>query len=144
MLFMVGVETPKNNNEAWGAIVPVFDSVDYLCVAAADKEADLLNNVKLAILDMAEEALNDGRLLSELESGFNSDYAKQYPDFDKWFALEVTVEALQCKQKRINVSLPETLIARMDCYVAANPLYVDRSDFLAKAANNQMNASERM
>ncbi|EBP9900722.1 CopG family transcriptional regulator, partial [Salmonella enterica] len=41
--------------------------------------------------------------------------------------------------QRINISLPDTLIKRIDNVVVSNPAYRDRSHFLAEAARHELN-----
>ena len=77
---------------------------------------------------MAQEMVIDGKLIESLEQGYQ-DYRKQYPDFTQWLALEVPVESLKGKQKRINITLSEPLLARVDAYVGFHKEYKDRSDF---------------
>ncbi len=137
MLFMVGVETPKNDNEAFGIIVPVFEKVGYGCFSAADSREEILYQAKEAILLMAEELVNDGHFIESLDEGYQT-YHSEYPEFTEWYALEVPVEALKGKQKRINITLSEPLLARVDAYVGFHKEYKDRSDFLAKAADTVM------
>jgi predicted RNase H-like HicB family nuclease len=140
MLFMVGIEPPSNDNEAFGIIVPVFEKLGYGCFSAADTQEQILYQAKEAILMMAQEMVIDGKLIESLEQGYQ-DYRKQYPDFTQWLALEVPVESLKGKQKRINITLSEPLLARVDAYVGFHKEYKDRSDFLAKAADNLMQVS---
>lgn len=140
MLFMVGIEPPSNDNEAFGIIVPVFEKLGYGCFSAADSQEQILYQAKEAILMMAQEMVIDGKLIESLEQGYQ-DYRKQYPDFTQWLALEVPVESLKGKQKRINITLSEPLLARVDAYVGFHKEYKDRSDFLAKAADNLMQVS---
>lgn len=138
MLFMVGVEKPQYNNEAWGIIVPVFERVGYGCFSAADEKEDILHQAKSVILEMAEEMLNDGKLLDELDCGYR-DYTKDYPDYDNWFAIDVPVETLTIKPKRYNVSLPPVFVERVDSFWKSHASqYRDRSDFFAKAAEHEM------
>jgi len=137
MLFMVGIENPKNENEAYGMVVPAFDKIGYGCISAADEEKDVFSQVKLAILDMAEEAYKDGHLLSALDVGY-TDHSKEYPEFDQWVALDVPVESIKTKQKRINITMSEFQINRVDAFVETHHNYADRSDFLAKAADSLM------
>lgn len=139
MLFMVGIENPANENEAYGVIVPVFEKLGYGCVTAADERKDVLKQARVAILEMVEELIAEGHLLSALGEDYNN-YAADYPDYHEWVALEVPVESLKGKQQRINVTLAEPLLARVDAFVKAHPQYRDRSDFLATAADNQMRA----
>jgi len=137
MLFMVGIETPESDKYAYGMVVPVFDKVGYGCFAAADKEADVLTQAKLAILDMAEEAFKDGHLLSVLDVGYK-DYSKEYEDFDKWVAIDVPVETIRAKQKRINITMSEFQLSRVDAFVSSHADFSDRSDFLAQASEKMM------
>jgi hypothetical protein len=137
MLFMVGIETPKSEKYAYGMIVPAFDEIGYGCVATADEESDVLNQVKLAILDMAEEAYKDGHLLSALDMGYK-DYASEHEDFDKWIAIDVPVEAIRAKQKRVNITMSEFQLARVDAFVSSHANFSDRSDFLAQASEKMM------
>jgi hypothetical protein len=138
MLFMIGIEKPKNENEAYGMVVPAFDAIGYGCASAADNENEVFSQVKLAILDMAEEAYKDGHLLSALDLGY-ADHSKDYPDFDSWVALDIPVESIKAKQKRINITMSEFQLSRVDAFVSINHSnYTDRSDFIAKAADSLM------
>ncbi|TMP28667.1 hypothetical protein CWB99_07130 [Pseudoalteromonas rubra] len=138
MLFMVGVERPQCDGEAFGIIVPVFELLGYGCISAADTREAVLYSAKDAILEVAEEMLQGGHALDALDTGYQ-DLSRDYPDYDEWFALEVPVESLKGKQKRVNVTLSEPLLARIDAYVESRKSdYKDRSDFLAKAADTVM------
>ncbi|WP_258239884.1 type II toxin-antitoxin system HicB family antitoxin [Pseudidiomarina homiensis] len=137
MLFLVGIEPPKKESEAWGIVVPAFEKIGLLCVSAADRRTEILPRAKQAILTMVEEALNDGHLLSQLEPDLR-DYRLNNPECDEWLALEVSVEHLRQRQKRINITMSEALLARVDSFVQVHPEYKDRSDFLAKAADELM------
>ena len=137
MLFMVGIEEPNDDQHAYGVIVPVFEKLGYGCFSAADEEQAIFFKAKEAILLMAEEALNDGHLIDSLNEGYR-DYSSSYSDFTKWIALEVPLEALKAKQKRINITLGEAQLARIDGFVCIHHEYKDRSDFIAKAADRLM------
>lgn len=134
MMFMVGIERPRSEKEAWGLIVPVFDKFGYGCFSAFDSESSILSHARMAILTAAEEFIQDGHLLTALDEGFRN-YREEYPDYHDWIAVEVPVERLKRLQKRINITLPETLLARVDEYVGFHREFKDRSDFLAKAAD---------
>ncbi|RUO21365.1 type II toxin-antitoxin system HicB family antitoxin [Aliidiomarina haloalkalitolerans] len=136
MLFMVGIERPQEDT-SWGIVVPVFEQFGYGCVSAADEQKEILYRAKAAILEMAAEMVADGHNLASLDVGY-TDYRNDYPDFDEWLAVEVPVESLKGKQKRINITLAEPLIARVDAYVSFHHEFKDRSDFLAKAADKLM------
>lgn len=137
MLFMIGIERPQNNNIAWGIVVPVFEKLGYGCVSAADEKSEILYRAKAAILEIAAEMVADGHSLVALDEGFVN-YRNDYPDFEEWLAIEVPVESLKGKQKRINITLAEPLLARVDAYVSFHREFKDRSDFLAQAADRLM------
>lgn len=139
MLFMIGIERPVNDDTAWGIIVPVFEKLGYGCCTAADEKSEILYRAKDVILEMAADVIADGHSLSALDEGF-VDYRSEYPDFDDWMAIEVPVEGLKGKQKRINITLSEPLLARVDAYVSFHHEFKDRSDFLAQAADRLMQA----
>jgi predicted RNase H-like HicB family nuclease len=140
MLFMVGIERPANEDEAYGIIVPVFERLGYGCFSAADTREEILYQAKAVILTMAEEVISDGHLIESLNDGYQ-EYQAQNPDFKEWLALEVPTEALKGKQKRVNITLSEPLLARVDAYVEFHNEFKDRSDFLAKAADNLMHSN---
>ena len=137
MLFMIGIEKPAKKNQAFGIVVPVFEEIGYSCFSAADTKEDILLQAKSAILEMAEEAIKDGLLVQKLNKGY-VDYSIEFPDFDQWMAIEVPIESIKNKQKRINITLSEPMLARVDAFVSGHNEYRDRSDFLAKAADNLM------
>jgi hypothetical protein len=137
MLMMIGIEPPSSSNHAYGLIVPVFEKLGYGCFSAADEEKDIFFKAKEAILLMAEEALSDGHLIEGLDEGYR-DYSSEHPDFTKWIALDIPLEALKAKQKRLNITLGESQLARIDGFVSVHIEYKDRSDFLAKAADKLM------
>ncbi len=128
MLFMIGIEKPTTDQMAFGAVVPVFSDLGYGCHSAADEEADILKNTKTAILEMAEELLNDGLLLSELDQGYK-DYSNEYPEFKRWIALEVDIETFKPVQHRLNITLPKPQLIRIDDFVSCHKEYKDRSVF---------------
>ena len=138
MIFMIGIETPKNQNIAYGMVVPAFEKIGYGCVSAANEEVDVFPQVKLSILDMAEEVYKDGHLLSSLDLGY-IDYSQEYPDFDKWVAIDVPVEKIKEKQKRVNITMSEFQLSRVDAFIESHHAqFSDRSDFIAKASDKMM------
>ena len=138
MIFMIVIETPKNQNIAYGMVVPAFEKIGYGCVSAANEEVDVFPQVKLSILDMAEEVYKDGHLLSSLDLGY-IDYSQEYPDFDKWVAIDVPVEKIKEKQKRVNITMSEFQLSRVDAFIESHHAqFSDRSDFIAKASDKMM------
>lgn len=140
MLFMVGIEVPKSENEAWGIVVPAFERIDLGCVSAVDNESDILTEARDVILSMAEVALEQGFLLSDLAEPYK-DYSqeKNYSYCHRWIAVDVDMSAINDEQKRVNISLSTVLLARIDAVVESNRVeYKDRSSFISMAASHEI------
>lgn len=143
MIFTVGVETPENENQAYGMIVPALCQLDYGCFSAADDVDDLLPMVTEAITMMLEAMVEDGFDLTTLKDKGVTHYKvdPEYADFDTWLLVDVDISEYLGKKQRINVSLPEYLLTRIDRRVAAmGNYYKDRSHFLANAAHRELHA----
>lgn len=95
MIFKVGIESPANKNEAWGIIVPIFEKLGYGCISAADDEKELKRKATEAIEMMIEEVIKDGNNLDKLILNPEDNYQDQYPEFTKWFDLEIHVSGLK-------------------------------------------------
>ena len=67
MLFTVGVETPKKDNEAFGMVVPALFTESYSCFSAADSIEDIVPMVTDAIHSMLEVMLDDGFDISTIK-----------------------------------------------------------------------------
>ncbi|MFV0574945.1 MAG: type II toxin-antitoxin system HicB family antitoxin [Vibrio sp.] len=140
MLFSIGVELPKNEDQAFGLVVPALCDSNYACFSAADRERDIPSVVKEAIIDMVETMLEDEYSLAKIKDKGVLFYRNQdeYAYCDAWLLLDIDLSAYEGKPKRINISLPDTLIARIDEYVKTSKEYKDRSHFLATAARHEM------
>lgn len=142
MFFSVGVESPKDADTAFGISVPAFDQFDYGCVSAADEQADIPVMAREAILSIVEEMLISGSHSVEdiKDAGFmvysaNADYAH----CDSWFMIDVDLSEFEGKQQRVNITLPDVLIKRIDGFIQGNrSAYKDRSHFLAQAARHEL------
>lgn len=142
MLFHVLVESPKSKEDAFGIYVPAFSRLDYGCYSAADTEADIVYQSQDAILGMAEEILADGHDLDDLKSTsvLNLAMDPEHSGFDQHFVLDVDLSALKGKQVRVNISMADTLIARIEKAVQSGQ-YKDRSNFLETAARRELSHS---
>lgn len=143
MYFSVGVETPKDENTAYGIVVPVFSTYDYGCFSAADSHEEIAANAREAILAMLDEVALDGRhSVSDMkDAGFMVYQASsEYSEFDKWFVIDVDVSKFEdSRSSRVNVTLPDVLLSRIDNCVKANSKeYKNRSHFLAVASRNEL------
>ena len=126
MLFTIGIETPTNENEAYGITVPALFTEEYSCFSAADTLEEIPTQATDAIHSILEMMFEDGIDINELQD-------KGYRHY-----LDVDISAYQGKRHRINISLPEYLIKRIDSRVASNPIYKDRSHFLAVASQKEL------
>lgn len=143
MYFSVGVETPEQPGTAFGIVVPALCGEAYGCYSAADTQAEIAPVARDAILLLVEEMLQQGGCLPELirDAGYRV-YAAQpdYAAYDSWFVIDVDVLALEGKPQRINITLPDTLLQRIDSRVRTDNAYRDRSHFLAQAARRELKA----
>lgn len=142
MFFSVGIETPKDDQMAYGIAVPALDSIDYGCVSAADEQSDIPCMAREAILAVIEDMMMNGTHSVEdiVDAGFM--VYKSNPDYshcDTWFVIDVDLTGFEGKQQRLNIALPDVLIKRIDSAVQEkNTLYKDRSHFLATAARHEL------
>ncbi|MDY4377275.1 type II toxin-antitoxin system HicB family antitoxin [Pectobacterium brasiliense] len=142
MFFSVGVETPKDDATAYGLIVPALCTDDYGCFSAADSQQEIARMAREAILTLIDEAVSRGNLdIRRLNDAGYLIYAAMpdFADYDSWFVLDVDLSAFEGKPQRLNISLPDTLIQRIDNRVRDQPgTYRDRSHFLAEAARHEL------
>lgn len=141
MFFSVGIETPEDDSVAYGLVVPALCIEQYSCYSAADTENDIAPMATEAIQMMMETMQEEGFAVSELKDAGFIKYKTMadYAHCDTWLLLNVDVSAFEGKPKRINISIPDTLINRIDNKVKSKPdRYRDRSHFLATAARHEL------
>ncbi|MFU2315997.1 type II toxin-antitoxin system HicB family antitoxin [Rahnella sp. PCH160] len=141
MFFSVGLETPKDDKNAYGMVVPAFTAFDYGCFSAADTREEIAPMVREAILMTVEDLLESERyVVDDIFDAGHLVYAAnpEYADFDTWFLIDIDLSEFEGKAHRINISLPDTLIKRIDNKVKEHPSYRDRSHFLAMAARKEL------
>lgn len=142
MFFSVGVESPKDADTAFGIIVPAFERFDYGCVSAADEQSEIPVMAREAILSIVEEMMMSGAHSVEdiTDAGFmvyaaNPDYAH----CDCWCMIDVDLSGFEGKQQRLNITLPDVLVKRIDGFIQdKRAIYKDRSHFLAQAARHEL------
>lgn len=146
MFFTLGIETPSDSNTAYGIVVPALCNDKYSCYSAADKESDIpamaTEAILLTVQDMIESGDYDVKdIHNDHVSYKNND---EYAHCDTWVIIDVDLSSFVGKQKRINITLPDILIDRIDNAVKApNSFYRDRSNFLAEAAINELAAQNK-
>ncbi|ETS31223.1 CopG family transcriptional regulator [Photorhabdus temperata] len=141
MFFSVGVELPKDENTAYGLVIPALCTEDYGCFSAADNKEDIAIMAREAILLTVEDRVANSRAVEHIQDAGYLVYAKntEYQYVDSWFVIDVDLSEFSGKQQRINISLPDTLIQRIDNRVKESPAqYRDRSHFLAEAARHEL------
>ncbi|TAN07289.1 MAG: hypothetical protein EPN38_06220 [Rhodanobacteraceae bacterium] len=123
----------KDKHSAWGATLPDFPG----CFAAADALDDLPAAVQEAVevyfegesMDVpaptAPDALPRGRAYMG----------------GQWLLVDIDVARVNPRAVRLNVSLPENLVQRIDDYARMHG--ATRSGFLAEAARRAMASSVR-
>ncbi|AXG43493.1 CopG family transcriptional regulator [Photorhabdus laumondii subsp. laumondii] len=141
MFFSVGVELPKNENTAHGLVIPALCAEDYGCFSAADNKEDIAIMAREAILLTVEDMVANNSAVEHIQDAGYLVYAKntEYQYIDNWFVINVDLSEFSGKQQRINISLPDTLIQRIDNRVKESPTqYRNRSHFLAEAARHEL------
>lgn len=118
----------KDEGSAYGATVPDMPGVN----TAADELADLP-----ALVQEAVEAMFDGEDVAVPQPSAIERWqsARAYRG-GFWLLVEVDLSRVNARAVRVNVSMPESLLARIDR--AASDRHLSRSGFLALAAEREM------
>jgi len=126
MLYPVYIH--KDDGCAWGAVVPDMPGV----VTAADTLDELPAMVQEAVELMYEDAPDSVPAASSLERWQHD------ADFQGgvWMLLDIDLSQVKVPSVRLNISLPEPLLQRIDA--AAQQRRQSRSAFLAQAALHEM------
>ncbi|WP_422882813.1 type II toxin-antitoxin system HicB family antitoxin [Pantoea agglomerans] len=134
MFYPIAIEA-GDHEHAYGVTVP-----DLLgCFSAGDTLDEAIKNAKEAItghIELAVELGHDIPAVSTIEAlATNPDYAGY-----TWALVEIDVIRLLGGSEKINVTLPRSLIDRIDRCVASHPEYKSRSGFLAQVALERITA----
>ncbi len=123
MLYPVYIHV-GDETHAHGVIVPDFPG----CYSAADHWDELPAKIQEAIELYCEGEDMDIPAPTPLEKLANQ------PEYEGgvWMLVDVDVTQLSTRPMRLNVSLPEGLVKRIDAYAKSH--HLTRSGFLAKAA----------
>ncbi len=124
----------KDKDSAYGVTLPDFPG----CYSAADTAAELPRMIQQAVEVAFEGEDIDVPLPSDIEAlRHDSAYADGY-----WMLVEIDTSRVNPRAVRLNVSLPESLVRRIDDYARAHG--ATRSGFLAEAARRSMDADSPM
>ncbi|WP_115316509.1 type II toxin-antitoxin system HicB family antitoxin, partial [Phocoenobacter uteri] len=95
MLFTIGVETPQDENTAFGMVVPALCNDEYSCFSAADSEGEIIPQVTDAIHTMLELMIDEEfDILSIKDKGFR--FYKTLEDYDycdTWLLIDIDLTA---------------------------------------------------
>lgn len=132
MLFPVAIDR-GDENHAHSVDVPDLPG----CFSAGDTWDEALANAREAI-EGHLEVLSDG-LEPIPEAGTVEKYV-DHPDYagKVWALVDVDITPYLGRSQKINVTLPDGLINRIDKLVSCNPAYQSRSGFLAQASLNEL------
>lgn len=130
--YPIAVEKPLNG-EAFGVAFPDVAG----CYSAGDTLDEAIENAKDALAGYLESCCLDGDPIPE--PGDLSQHVKDenYKDYI-WSFVEMDLTPYLGKSKKINVTLPEYLIKKIDAVANTNPNYKTRSGFLAAAAEHEL------
>ena len=121
----------KDANSSYGVSFPDFPG----CFSAADELADLPKAAQEAV-----EVHFEGEDLPIPKPSAPEKWAKdkRYQS-GYWMLIDIDLSKVSSKAIRVNISLPEDLVQRIDDY--AKSRHMSRSAFLAAAAKREMEAA---
>lgn len=128
MLFPIAIE-PGSDTTAFGVVVPDIPG----CFSAGDTLDEALSNAKEAIDFHLEGMVEDGDDIPVASSVQAHAANPEYQGFI-WAVVDIDIAQYLGKAEKINVTLPASLITRIDRFVSTHPEYKTRSGFLATAA----------
>ena len=130
LTYTIAIE-PGDDQHAFGVVVPDLPG----CFSAGDTLEEAYINAKQAIEGHLVVSLELNEPIPE-QKAFDAHHRN--PEFAGWIWALIEVEDIPAKKSavRLNVSLPEYLVNRIDQYAQAN--HLTRSGFLAKAAMKEL------
>lgn len=123
-----------DDGSAYGVTVPDFIRDDIGgCFSAGDTFAEALDNTKEAIQCILEILVEDNK---DIPQGSNIEHYLDNEEYQDgiWALVDIDITPYLGVSKKINVTLPDGLIARIDNEVSENKNFSNRSNFLAIAA----------
>lgn len=124
-----------NKDEAYGVFFPDIPG----CFSAGDTLDEAIKNAHEALEGYMEFLFEEG---DPIPQPGNIEEHKENPDYKDciWALIEFDLTPYLGKSQKINVTLPERLIKKIDDIVSNNPIYKSRSGFLAQAAMDELKA----
>lgn len=123
---------PGDENRPHGVAFPDFPG----CFSAADSWEELPANIQEAV-----EAHFEGEDV-DIPKPTPLEELVSRPEYQgsAWMMVDIDLARIRPKAVRINISLPDSLVRRIDKYAKAR--HLSRSGFLAKAAEEAMRENE--
>lgn len=128
MLYPIAIEN-GDEQHAYGVTVPDLPG----CFSAGDTLEEAVNNAKEAITGHIELLIELGDDIPAVSSLSALVADSQYAGYT-WALVDVDLARLLGGTEKINVTLPKSLIDRIDRCVATHPEFKSRSGFLAQVA----------
>ncbi|MGH8550109.1 MAG: type II toxin-antitoxin system HicB family antitoxin [Methylococcales bacterium] len=116
---------------AFGVVVPDLTG----CFSAGDTLNEAIDNSREAIELWLETVIEDGGTVPDASPIDRWRLDPQYADWI-WAVVEVDVSKLDDKAERINITLPRSLLSRIDRHTRTS--HESRSGFLARAAVREL------
>ncbi|CUA82067.1 Predicted nuclease of the RNAse H fold, HicB family [Gulbenkiania indica] len=136
MLYPIAIE-PGDDQHAYGVIVPDIPG----CFSAGDTLDEAMKNAHEAIDGHLSLLAEDDQAIP-MASTVQAHMANpEYAGFI-WAVVDVDITQYLGKATKLNVTLPASLIRRIDDFVATHPEYKSRSGFLAKTALEKLISSQ--
>lgn len=134
MFYPIAIEA-GDDTHAYGVTVPDLPG----CFSAGDTLDEAISSAKEAITVHIELLIEMGQDIPAVSSVGKLAKAPEYRDHT-WAVVDIDVTRLMGGAEKINVTLPKSLIDRIDRCVASNPEFKSRSGFLAQAALERISA----
>jgi predicted RNase H-like HicB family nuclease len=128
MYYPIAVEN-GDSTHAWGVIVPDLPG----CFSAGDTLEEAMINAREAISAHIELLIEAGDDIPQVSAIHDLVGVAEYQGLT-WALVDIDLSRLLGGSEKINVTLPKSLIDRIDRCVARHPEYKSRSGFLAQAA----------
>ncbi len=123
------------DDSAFGVTVPDIPG----CFSAGDTMSDALHNVKEAINGHLEILAEDGE---DIPQATTADSFFSVEDYSGgiWAIVDIDITPYLGKTVRINITLPEVVLNKIDHFVASHSEYASRSAFLSQVSLKEMGA----
>ncbi|TKY81508.1 type II toxin-antitoxin system HicB family antitoxin [Pectobacterium polonicum] len=135
MFYPIAIEA-GDETHAYGVTVPDLPG----CFSAGDTLDDAIANAKEAITGHIGLLVEMGQDIPTVSSVGQLAKNAEYAGYT-WAVVDIDVTRLMGASEKINVTLPKSLIDRIDRCVASNPEFKSRSGFLAQAALERISSS---